>query len=183
MKITRIAIALSAGLLGLYLLANPTLPQSGNVPPLLNLDSYIRITEEPFEMQESTTALCLVRAESAMSPHEPENPATAFCDVYVNPIAKETMISGEGVYPVGSLVIKSKLATPESKRAELFTVMQKMPAGYDADHGDWKYSVIDGKSYRQLAVGRIDSCIDCHAAYQETDYITRTYLAKLDESK
>lgn len=156
--------------------ANPPTPKREPIPFLRYLEKYIRITQEPFEMQDSTIVSCQPPELVARNPHEPENPAAAFCDVHVNAIAKETMLSGKGNYPVGSLVIKSKLPTVDSKRAELFTVMQKMEPGYDAEHGDWKYFVIDGKSYRQVAAGRIDSCIECHAGYQETDYITRTYL-------
>lgn len=86
------------------------------------------------------------------------------------------MVSGNGTYPVGSVVIKSKLSTSDSQTPVLFTVMQKMDDGYDKGHGNWKYTVIDGTTFRQLASGRIDSCVDCHAHYKATDYVTREYL-------
>jgi hypothetical protein len=91
-------------------------------------------------------------------------------------MAKDVIVSGKGTYPVGSLVIKSKLASADDPTPHLFTVMQKMATGYDSKRGDWKYTVIDGIAYREMASGRIDSCIECHEQYKETDYVTREYL-------
>jgi len=33
--------------------------------------------------------------------------------------------------------------------------------------------VLDGTNKRVLSRGRIDSCIDCHRHYAETDFVTR----------
>jgi hypothetical protein len=123
--------------------------------------------------------LCVPPPEISINPHEPSQPNTAFCDVYVNSIAKDTIVSGRGTYPEGSIVIKSKLLKPDDASPVLFTVMQKMPEGYDDDHGNWKYSVVDGSDFRLIASGRIESCIACHESYKETDYVTRTYLRPL----
>ena len=54
--------------------------------------------------------------------------------------------------------------------------MRKMAAGYDPEHGDWEYAVLDGTNKRVLSRGRIDSCIECHRHYAETDFVTRSYL-------
>jgi len=150
---------------------------------LRDLSQYVRVTEQPVEMDDTTAQLCRPADWEAVNPHEPKYPQKAFCNVYVSPMAKEIMLSGKGTYPEGSLVIKSKLATAESKTPELFTVMQKMPAGYDEEHGDWKYLVVDGSTFKLLAAGRIDSCKSCHDQYAETDYVTRVYLKEKNSSK
>jgi len=129
-------------------------------------------------MHDSTILYCDPPEEVALNPHEPARPETAFCNVYVNDKAKGPMLSGKGIYPEGSVVIKSKLVTVESQEPVLLTVMEKMADGYDSDRGNWNYTVIDGTSYRQLASGRIDSCIECHSHYKQTDYITREYIVK-----
>ncbi|MFM7118033.1 MAG: cytochrome P460 family protein [Planctomycetota bacterium] len=150
---------------------------------LRDLSQYVRVTEQPFEMDDATAQLCQPVDWEEVNPHEPLYPQKAFCNVYVSPSAKEIMLSGKGTYPEGSLVIKSKLATAEAKTPELFTVMQKMPAGYDEEHGDWKYFVVDGSTFKLLAAGRIDSCKSCHDQYAESDYVTRLYLKQKNPSK
>lgn len=170
-------LAAFAALIACRLVASPPFSNSPSSLGLRNLDRYVRITDRPFEMHDVTVVACRAPEDVARNPHKPVNPKTAFCNVYVNAVAKDPMVSGKGIYPEGSIVIKSKLATIDSREPELFTVMQKMAKGYDENHGDWRYSVVDGTSYRQLASGRIDSCIECHEQHKETDYITREYIA------
>lgn len=178
MKVATGFFCACACLLVVYLFAQAPVNPPGDSLRLRELDRYVRITEQPFEMHETTIEDCRPPEEFAVNPHKPAHPKTAFCHVYVNAIAKDTMISGQGAYPEGSIVIKSKLAAADDPTPELFTVMQKMADGYDAKHGNWKYTVVDGTTFRQFAAGRIDSCIACHDQYEETDYITREYIAE-----
>ncbi|QDU94369.1 cytochrome P460 family protein [Lignipirellula cremea] len=178
MKTAISVLAVVVALIGIRLYASPPIRPSLEPLQLRRLDRYVRITDRPFEMQDSTITFCRPPEEIALNPHDPAFPETAFCHVYVNEIAKNPMLTGKGIYPEGSLVIKSKLAAADSQKPELFTVMQKMANGYDTERGNWKYTVVDGTSYRQLASGRIDSCIQCHEQYKETDYITREYIAE-----
>ena len=178
MKTTIFILVVSLAAIGLRIAASPAACPSGDPLRLRNLDRYVRITEQPYEMQDSTIVYCRPPEEVALNPHEPAHPETAFCNVYVNDKAREPMVSEKGIYPEGSIVIKSKLATFDSQKPILFTVMEKMADGYDANRGNWKYTVIDGNSYRQVASGRIDSCIECHEQYKTTDYITREYIVQ-----
>ncbi|MFM8571689.1 MAG: cytochrome P460 family protein [Pirellula sp.] len=173
----RALLTISLSTLGLAHWLNAQSPQKPRLDSS-DLKQYIQVTKEPFEMLDTTSTLCRPPTDLRDNPHEPLYPEKAFCHVYVNEIALRTMQAGKGEYPEGSWLIKSKLATRKSTKAELLTVMQKMPAGYDPQHGDWKYSVIDGRTQREIASGRIESCIDCHASYQSTDYVTRTYMNK-----
>jgi hypothetical protein len=146
-----------------------------------DLKRLTRITPSPHEMAASSVTSCRAPSIGPHNLHEGDILESAWCNVYVTADAKEIMLSGTGAYPVGTLVVKSKLATKDANEVLLYTVMQKMPQGYDPDNGDWEYSVIDGKTRRVQARGRIDSCIECHKAYPDSDYVSRVYLKKTDE--
>jgi len=176
MKATIFLLALVTAMIGFRFVASTALSDVTDSLELRNLDRYNRITEQPFQMDDWTAELCRDIDKTTLGPHMPVHFKSAFCNVYVNDVAKKPMISGVGIYPEGSIIIKSKLATIDDKEPELYTVMQKMKDGYDAEHGNWKYFVVDGSSLRQLAVGRIDSCIECHLHYKKTDHVTREYL-------
>ena len=140
-----------------------------------------RITETPHEMADSSASLCMLISNRPHNPHEGDL-LPRYCHVYVNAVGRKTMLRGEGEFPIDSLIVKSKLFKKDEKKVELFTVMRKRAEGYDPDHGDWEYSVIDGRSRRVLAVGKIDSCINCHSEYKDSDFITREYLKPGEQS-
>lgn len=132
-----------------------------------------RVTDRPHPMDDSTITAC----EANYNPkiHEGEL-QPAYCHVYVTADAKAPIESGEGSYGEGAVIVKAKLESAEAEGAMLYTVMRKMAAGYDPEHGDWEYAVLDGQNKRVLSRGRIDSCIECHRHYAETDFVTRAYL-------
>ena len=177
MNAWRISVGSILALAACQALAGP--PDDSQLAALVGQYAKLhRVTEKPHQMQDTTALLCdAPRVRPPQSPHEAAI-LPAYCHVYVNESAKEPITKGEKDYPVGSLLVKSKLHLPDSKEPELFTVMLKREAGYNAEHGDWEYAVLEGHSFRVLARGRIESCIDCHQAYQKTGYVTRTYLDK-----
>ena len=131
-----------------------------------------RVTKTPFKMDPLTTTLCIGPGpQNKQGPH-----ADCYCHVYVNEPALKPMKTGQGTYPEGSLIIKQKYTDLEGTKTELFTVMRKMPKGYDAENGDWEYSVINSTASKLLSRGRTDSCIQCHTEYESTDYVTRLYV-------
>ncbi|MBM3964995.1 MAG: hypothetical protein FJ308_07975 [Planctomycetes bacterium] len=138
-----------------------------------NLDKMERITNVPHRMDDSTAMYC--KPTYNINPHEGVGEA-AYCHVYVSLEGIEAMKSGQGKYPQGTVIVKSKLESETSGDAILYTVMRKMKKAYDADHEDWEYSILDGPSKRVLARGKLDSCIACHQAYATTDYVTRAYI-------
>jgi len=144
------------------------------------LDKLYRVTETPHPMADSTAALCDLNYNPKI--HEGTG-KPAYCHVYVTRDSKESMISGKGSYPIGTVIVKAKLENEKSKDAILFTVMRKMSQGYDSEHGDWEYSVVDGPSKRVLASGKIDSCINCHQEYSASDYVTRIYMEPIQSKK
>jgi len=135
-----------------------------------------RVTKTPFKMHPSTTALCRIPTPVELAASNAEVHADRYCHVYVNEPALKPMRTGQGTYPEGSLIIKQKYSDVAGTKTELFTVMRKMPKGYDAENGDWEYSVINSTASKILSRGRTDSCIQCHTEYEHTDYVTRSYM-------
>lgn len=150
-------------------------PDSEIVRICTDLDSLHRVTDEPYLMLDSTITFCRPPDVLPHNVHEGFAEA-AYCNVYVNELAEPTMLAGRGEYAVGSLIVKSKLRSKAKADIELFTVMRKMGQNYDPENGNWEYSVVDGRSKRVYARGKIDSCIGCHSEYRDTDFVTRTYL-------
>lgn len=132
-----------------------------------------RVTAEPHLMEDSTVTACV----PTYNPNIHEGVLhPAYCHVYVTADAKAPIESGKGRYGEGAVIVKAKLESAEAEGAILYTVMRKMAAGYDPEHGDWEYAVLDGTNNRVLSRGRIDSCIECHRHYADTDFVTRAYL-------
>ena len=131
-----------------------------------------RVTDAPFKMDDAAAALC------SRNPKNFHVHSDCYCHVYVNDAGLETMKSGKGVYPVGSVIVKQKYSDEKATETELFTIMRKMKQGYDTAHGDWEYSIVERTGMKELVSGRMEACIKCHTPYAKTDYVTRVYLAK-----
>jgi Cytochrome P460 len=153
-------------------------PQSIHNQQLLNLrslDQYFKVNDRPIELRKPSPPR---PSDVPYGPHFANSSDRSFSNICVNAKARDIIIAGKGIYPVGSIVINVVSNTSDGSSPTLFTVMEKMAFGYDQQRGDWKYSIIDGRSYIELASGRIDSCIDCHSRYANTDFVSRTYLNK-----
>ena len=131
-----------------------------------------RVTANLFEMDPIVSTQC--------APPDRTNPHLAsFGHVYVNELGHQTMITGSGQYPPGSVIVKQKFSGASAQSIELYTLMKKMQPGFDPTNNDWEYSVVDGTGRKTMAVGRIESCIGCHSQYSGTDFVTREYLTQL----
>ena len=130
-----------------------------------------RVTKKPMKMEAPVAQLCM-----AGFPQQHNLHSDKYFHVYSNELGLETLKAGKGDYPIGSVIVKQKYSDADGKTTELFTVMRKMKDGYDADNGNWEYSVLNKNATTVLSRGRTDSCIACHEDYSSTDYVTRTYL-------
>ena len=88
------------------------------------------------------------------------------------------MSTGRGTYPLGTIILKQKLFDAESKRVDFYTGMRKREKGYNPQAGDWEFFALDRKARMVTARGKIESCIGCHQAYAESDYVSRRYLRR-----
>lgn len=144
-------------------------------PDLVNLSKYrawTLVNPEPVQMDAQTAVMCAMAQQRAQSIHSQK-----FISVFVNSEARDSMLTKlNPSFPVGSMVVKEKLATKDSKSPELLTAMIKREKGYYPEGGDWEYLLLDGTASKIVERGKLDKCNSCHTMYKAHDFVTRTYL-------
>lgn len=81
--------------------------------------------------------------------------------VKVDPSAAAYGKPGRGTMPVGAMVVEELSVEPDGPPL-LFYVMEKQPAGFYAEGGDWSYSVVSADGMFR-ATGKLTLCARCHA--------------------
>jgi hypothetical protein len=147
-------------------------------PDLDQIASYrawTKVTPDPVKLAAAMAAQCAVagpRAGAVQSPHQ------RFFTVYVNRIGLSAMTQkATPAFPVGSMIVKEKLAREDGGAPELLTAMIKRPAGFNRAAGNWEYFVLNGSATEVLGRGKLENCQSCHSTRQKSDYVFRTYLA------
>ena len=149
-----------------------------------------RVTDKPLSMDLEAAKLCRLPDPTELPEANPHR--GHYVHVYVTPGEEKKIRSGEGTYPVGTLIVKEKLPGPLDSEAdsgkknrassafqpELFTVMLKREAGYNKECGDWEFMVVSGDARQVLARGKLDSCVECHKSHAKTDFVTQLYPKK-----
>jgi hypothetical protein len=126
-------------------------------------------------MEPAVAQLCA--AVLAANPHRDK-----FVSVYVNETGRQAMMTQlHPEFPLGSVIVKEKLSDKDSQSPELLTAMIKREKGYNPESGDWEYLVLDGSASKISKRGKLANCSSCHAAYDKSEYVTRTYLS--DEAR
>ncbi len=83
-----------------------------------------------------------------------------------------------GTFPVGAIIAKDSFTATDDGQLHagpLFT-MEKMPAGFNPESGDWKYVMImpDGSFFGETngeGSENVRFCIGCHAAMEDQDHL------------
>jgi hypothetical protein len=133
---------------------------------------FVWVTGRPVRIEAADQVLC--RAPNApVSPH-----GDHWIAVFVTEEGAATMRRGTGVYPQGTIILKQKFADAEGTKTDLFTGMLKREKDYHPDVGDWEFFVLNSNRTRVTALGRIESCIDCHVGFKDHDFVSRDYLAR-----
>jgi hypothetical protein len=130
-----------------------------------------RVTRRIYEVPAPDPTMCAMPLALRRGPH-----TNHWVHVFVSKNARKPMESGEGEYPVGSVILKQKFLDAKGKRTEFFTGMRKRSPGYSPEVGDWEFFTLDATGKKVTTQGKIGSCMNCHRGYAETDYVTRTYL-------
>jgi hypothetical protein len=142
--------------------------------------NWTKVNDVPQLMPQRVAAACAIWMApggadiiGSTNPHR-----NKFFTVYVNDIGQEAMLSQKTPkFPVGTVIVKEKLAAKESQTPELLTVMIKQKEGFNQASGDWEYAVMDGTGTRLEGRGNLQNCQSCHLAKQDGDYVFRTYLS------
>jgi hypothetical protein len=143
---------------------------------LIALKSYLkwRLVNPTPELMEPAAAISCFRimGREEGSPH-----LHKYVSVYVNSTGRDAMLKQRRPkFPVGSMIVKEKLGSLNSKSPEILTAMIKREPGYDPSNGDWEYFLLDGSASKIEERGKISRCSGCHQSYESTDFVTRTYL-------
>lgn len=153
-------------------------PDAGHQQPKLVTMQEIRayrkwalVNPQPYFVPNPLAVLCAPpSAGTVISPHDGK-----FIKVYVNAVGQRAMLSQERPrFPLGSVIVKEKLATAKSAQPELMTVMLKRAPGYNPRYGDWEFMVVNGPATKIETRGKLANCQSCHTD-KKMDYIFRTY--------
>jgi hypothetical protein len=151
----------------------------------------VRVTDVPhIKTSRGTTKITLegawvfnepssARASEPRSKATHEGDAGAFGVVFVNDIAREVMSSEKAAkFPEGSIIVREKLARAEDAQPELIAVMYKRARGFNPAAGDWEFLTVDGAMTKIQVRQKKGSCLECHAAQRDRDFVFQTHLSK-----
>lgn len=100
--------------------------------------------------------------------HPGQSPHGAFLMVYVNKPALEAIEKKMTAMPDGAIIVKENYAE-DKKTLVALTPMYKVK-GYNPEAGDWYWTEYGPKG-NEMASGKVDACIECHAKQKDKDYI------------
>jgi hypothetical protein len=141
--------------------------------------NWTKVNAVPQLMPVQVATACVMPIPPTEEADMPGNPhREKFFTVYVNDKGRDAMLKERNPnFPEGSIIVKEKLPSKESRTPELLTVMIKRTRGFNPESGDWEYMVLDGAGTRIEGRGNLQNCQGCHVANRKTDYIFRTYLS------
>ena len=112
----------------------------------------------------------------ASRPYRSESHAMG--NVYVMPWVNDAGLDAyralSGPLPAGTVIVKEHFPVQDDMASEsraAYLVMAKMPTGYDADHDDWYYAMVDDMAHEVKAQGKVEMCVGCHMQAAGTDYV------------
>jgi hypothetical protein len=134
-------------------------------------------------------------------PHPSPTHGKRFAEIYVNDVGFAAYTS-EADFPVGTVIVKQTWENdggkPSTVKGPVF-VMEKKPAGYDADREDWYFAIhwaeptekfakqLGGPFYWRSPSKKVDYCWNCHENYDREVGLppkdARTWQEKPDEDQ
>jgi len=151
---------------------------------------FTRLTEKPVLMDPEVAMACAPPQIQLPANHvqllPKKSAGNAVFQVYVTADGMTAMTAkvpsaspGSAIsFPIGVVILKQKFTDPEAKSPVLYTGMIKREKGFNPECGDWEFFVVNGDASAILARGRIESCMDCHKSYPQSDFVTRDYPIK-----
>jgi hypothetical protein len=150
-------------------------PQDNELADLAKYRQWTLVNPTPQLMERQSAQACaIIPGRQESSPH-----LNKYVSVFVNPVGRDQMMTTQQPkFPVGSMIVKEKLGSPDSTTPEVLTVMIKRKPGYNPENGDWEYLVLDGAALMIVERGKLARCSGCHSSYEHSDFVTRTYLPR-----
>jgi len=104
-----------------------------------------------------------------------EDGGNSFGVVYVNSLAREFVSAAPSIqFPPGAIIVREKLAKADDARPQLLAVMIKRVRGFNPKANDWEFLMLDGATNKILERQKEGSCLDCHAAQKQRDFVYAT---------
>ncbi len=101
----------------------------------------------------------------------------AYIHIFVNKLGEDALLKqAKPKFPAGSIIVKERHSSRESKVADYVTVMRKLPAGSKPETSDWQYLVFAQDAKTKLKKHNLPDCVSCHNKWKDTDYTSREYL-------
>lgn len=99
--------------------------------------------------------------------------------VYVNELAAQVIAAGKsGKFPLGSIIVREKVARADEKGPELVVVMIKREPGFNRAAGDWLFLTVDGNLAKIRKRQKKGSCLACHQSERYNDFVYPLTAAK-----
>ena len=98
----------------------------------------------------------------------------SFGVVYVNNLASEAVNAEPPIkFPLGSIIVREKLAAADDKQPQHLTVMIKRARGFNPAANDWEFLAVDGAMTKIEQREKKGSCLGCHASQKARDFVYR----------
>lgn len=82
-------------------------------------------------------------------------------DVWANEEAQKALASHAREAPVGAILVAEHYEASSTKGAGPIFMIEKRPAGFSKEHGDWRYVVV-GSQGQLVKDGVVEPCAGCH---------------------
>ena len=186
-KVSVVAVILIIGLVGfLFTRKSETQTINPNKTPETILEgksevagykSWTKVNDKPQYMAPRVSAMCAAPTKAQIDKEKSNPHLEKFINVYVNSTGKDEMLTKKNPkFPVGTVIVKEKLSSPDSQTPELLTVMIKREKGFNPEVGDWEFMTLDGEATKVTSRGKLENCKACHLDYEQNDFVTRIYL-------
>lgn len=97
-----------------------------------------------------------------------KSPHGAFLQLYVNRLALDAVQNGSTMLPDGAILVKENYGKDKTTLLAI-TVMYKVQ-GFAPENADWFWAKY-GPDGKDMASGKVQSCIECHSERKDNDYI------------
>ena len=98
--------------------------------------------------------------------------STSFGVIYGNPLAHEAASAEPPIrYPLGSILVREKLAKADDAQPQLLVVMIKRARGFNPAANDWEFLTVNGTITKIKERQKRGSCLNCHASQKERDFV------------
>jgi len=143
-----------------------------SIGEIRNYRAMFRVNQKPVDMVESTKFMC-APPSSVYGPHYDLGVV-----YYVNEIARQGLkeMSGNIIFPLGSIIVKEKQERKTEDSVQIITVMRKVRPDHSEDA--WEFKMYDVKKWTEIDSSRSaskpanQSCIGCHRRFKDNDYIS-----------